>query len=212
MTDAFKRTWPIDGRCAVCGRPDDDRSNPLISDDFYDGTFQHLRCLNSPAGRAWHLERRAIDATFDRYCRLLTIREPIVCSDCGTAMEMTPKGVGMGASAWVAACCACHRTGAATISPYDEGDVWRLLNGIMRDFTRARRLKEIKGRVLKAARLYDSLVNRKACDCGGRFSVAAKPRCLGCDGIVIDTWFHVFEEPLSEERRRRVEEFWSRSF
>jgi hypothetical protein len=210
MKDAFKPVWPIDGRCAVCGRPDDDRSNPLIREEFYDDTFRHLRCLNSAAGRAWDLERRAIDATYDRYCRLITVREPIACPHCGMAMEMTPKGVGMGASPWVVACCACHRTGAAMISPYDEGDAWLFLSGIRQDFVRARRLKEIKGRVLKAARLYDHLVNRKACDCGGRFSVAARPRCLGCDRVVIDTWFHVLEEPLSAEQCKRVEEFWSK--
>jgi hypothetical protein len=119
---------------------------------------------------------------------------------------MSPKAVGIGAGSWDVHCGACHRTGSDSFSGYGQSRVgYGMIVSIRGDFVRSRRLGTVEARVVELARTFDHFINKAPCECGGRFSLAAKPRCLRCDGVAVDSWFHVLDEPLSEGQRKRLE-------
>jgi hypothetical protein len=191
--------------CVVCGgweHPDD----PLCADGFDDDELIHLRCYNSPGARAWREQRRAAEPAYDRYWRLMTVREPVRCPACDAALDLSPKAVGMAAGCWSVHCTTCHRTSVERFSGYGPGkEGWVKIEMIRADFVRSRHLDRLDERVRQVARDYDRFVDPFSCKCGGRFSLAAKPRCPHCERVVVDTYFHVVDEPLTEEQRKRLE-------
>jgi hypothetical protein len=44
--------------------------------------------------------------------------------------------------------------------------------------------------VTDLARRADAKLDRTRCPCGGRFSLAAEPRCPHCRAILLDSFFH----------------------
>jgi SAM-dependent methyltransferase len=202
---------PPERTCAACGLPELGERNRLCPEGFDDATLLHLRCFNSPTARAWREQRRAADPVYDRYCRLQSTRSPIICRHCGANLELYVKGVGMGASEWTANCINCHRVGRRSVSPYSEHWAWMVIADVCHDYVRARGLNTIPARIRAMAKRFEWLVDSGPCECGGRFSLAAPVRCLRCDGVLLNSCFHTVQEPLTEERRRRVEEMMSRT-
>lgn len=193
--------------CAICGLPEVNRRNPLVEGGFYEDTFWHHGCNNSPAGRAWQEQRCAADPTYQRYLDLITQRLPVTCPHCGAAMELWPKGRGMGGDAWDVNCTACHRTGRKSLSAYgSSSDGYKAITTVGEDFVHSRHLDQTDNRVREIALAYDHYVDAEPCPCGGRFSLAAKVRCLRCDQVLIDSYFHWAVEPLTEQRRKRLTE------
>ena len=201
---------PPDRTCAVCGLPELNPRNSLGPDGFDDATLLHLHCFNSVGGRAWRERRRAADPVYDRYCRLQSTQSPITCRHCGAALELYVKGVGMAASDWTANCIRCHRVGRRSVSPYSEQRAWAAIADVCRDFVRGRGLDAIWPRALAVAKWFDWLVDSGPCECGGRYSLAAPVRCLRCDGVLIYSPFHTAQEPMTDQRRQRMEEMMNR--
>jgi hypothetical protein len=171
-----------------------------------DEVLIHLHCYNSEGAAVWRERRRTEDPAYDRYWRLMTVRATVHCPNCSATLDMSPKAVGMGAGSWPVNCTACHRTSAKCFSGYGVGaDGYSKLESIRGDFVRSRHLDHINQRVREVARDFDSLLDAAPCACGARFSLAAKPRCPRCEQVVFDTYFHAVDEPLSEERRKRLE-------
>jgi hypothetical protein len=198
--------------CAVCGETEQPE-NPLCEDGLNDDAFIHLRCYNSIGAKTWRAARRAADPAYDRYWKLMTIREPIACPHCKAALEISPKAVGMGAGSWSVHCTTCHRSSPKSFLGYGEtSDAYSNLERIRGDFVSSRNLEQIDARMNDLASANDHYVNQQPCQCGARFSLAAKARCLCCDRVVIDSYFHVVDEPLSKERIEQLEAlFGSRS-
>ena len=191
--------------CVVCGGTEQ-QQNPLCADGFDDEELIHLRCYDSEGAAAWRERRYAKDPAYDRYCRLMAVRVPVHCPHCSASLDMSPKAVGMGAGSWPVNCTACHRTSPRNFSGYGAGeDGYLRLESIRGDFVRSRDLEHIDQRVRKVARDFDRLIEYGRCTCGAPFSLAAKPRCPHCDHVVFDTYFHVIDEPLSEEQRKRLD-------
>jgi hypothetical protein len=192
--------------CAACGgweHPDD----PLCVDRFDDDEeLIHFRCYNSARAVAWREERRAEDPTYDRYLRLTTPREPVHCPHCSAMLEMSSRVVGMMGSMLPVNCTKCHRATTRAFSFGEPGEaIWAWIDAIRADFVRARHLDSIDERLREVAREYNRFVDPFPCKCGGQFSLAAKPRCPRCEHVAFDTYFHVIDDPLSEEQRKRPE-------
>jgi hypothetical protein len=195
-------------RCVICGGAE--QPGNLLSEDGVDGdALIHLHCYNSPAAREWRAQRCRVDPMYARSMRLMTLREPVACEHCGVALNLLPKAIGMGAGSWEVTCIQCPRPGPASLSAYGEArEYFAQLANVRHDFILGRNLDDVDRRVaelaMKADHLVNGLVCGSRCPCGGQFSIAAKPRCPHCGEVAFDSYFHLVDNPQSEERRARL--------
>lgn len=187
------------GRCFICGEGAR-AQDPLCPDGMDDEVLIHLRCLNSPEARAWRDRKQSEDPVYARYWMLRTLGLDLDCPSCAAKLSVGPKAVGMGAGAWSVYCLKCSNRvemlGYPPTTPaYDA------MPRLGTDFEKSRRLDEIPAAVAQVAARYDDFL-RQPCPCGGRFSLAAKPRCPECNGVAFDSYFHdVWRRPHSASRK-----------
>src|SRR5687768_13342353 len=167
-------------RCFICGKGE--RSQDPLCPDGMDGEVViHLRCLNSPEARAWRDRKQSEDPVYARYSMLRTMGVDLDCPTCAAKLSVGPKAVGMGAGAWSVYCLKCsNRVEMLEYSP--TAPAYDAMSRLGKDFDRSRRLEEIPAAVSQIAAKYDHFLPQP-CPCGGRFSLAAKPRCPECSGI-----------------------------
>jgi len=179
-------------RCELCGGAAETQ-NPLVPDEFYPGVQLHLHCLNSAAGVSWTRMRADADPAYARYLSLITIGHQVACSACGSSERLSPKASGMGAGHWEASCRSCHRY-RVHLNAY-RGSVERELVETLCTLAREFRLgvdpAGTLDRVEQLAVEADPLLPDEACSCGGRFSLAARPRCSRCQEVLLDSPFHI---------------------
>src|SRR5690349_5034708 len=93
--------FDLDNRtCVACGLPEVIWWDPFRPEQACDQACLHLRCFNSPAGRAWRDRQRKRDPAYDSYLRMMVRRAPIDCRHCGRKLEISPKFIGPGGG-WV---------------------------------------------------------------------------------------------------------------
>jgi hypothetical protein len=190
--------------CIACGGWEHS-DDPLCADRFDDEELIHFRCYNSAAAVAWREQRRAEEPAYDRYLWLKTHRQPVRCPHCSAMLDMSPRVTGMMGSMLPVNCTRCHRATTSRFSFDRPGEaIWRRIEVIRGDFVRSRHLDRIEECLRQVAREYDRFVDPFPCKCGGRFSLAAKPRCPRCEHVVFDSYFHVVDEPLSEDERKQL--------
>jgi hypothetical protein len=191
--------------CAVCGGPETP-DNRLCADGFDERLALHVYCYGTQAAREWWARRRAEDARYARYCRLMARWEEVTCPRCGTTFNMEPKAVGMCAGSWPLNCTECRRIGPKRLSGYRKpmSSGYDRIEVIRHDFVCSRRLDEIDALMRELAAEFDDIIDPDPCGCGGRFSLAARPRCLRCDHVVYETCFNTVHELLTEEQIRRL--------
>src|SRR5690606_27443215 len=178
-------------RCELCGGAAETQ-NPLVPDEFYPGVQLHLHCLNSAAGARWTRARAEADPLYARYLSLSAMGHHVECSACGSSERISPKAIGMGAGHWEVNCRSCHRH-RPHLSAYrgpGERELYDTLCGLALEFRLSADPAGILARVEELAAGADSLFAGETCSCGGRFSVAARPRCSRCREVLFDSPFH----------------------
>jgi hypothetical protein len=119
---------------------------------------------------------------------------------------MSPKAVGM-SSDWDLCCGTCCQVNHSALSPYTYKNehFWKDLDGLREQFIRGEDKTKIEAAVRRLAAQVDSCIKDVSCPCGGRFSIAAKPRCVNCNAIICDSYFNYTyvsdydREPKTEE-------------
>lgn len=178
--------------CTLCGAGGE-QQNPLVPDEYYADVRLHLHCLNSAEGRAWIGARSEADAGYARYWRLITVGQPVACASCGADERISPKGYGMGAGHWELNCTSCHRY-RPLLSAYrspEQRALLRRLQVLAQRFKLARDVPEVLRELEVLATQETAAGLAEECECGGTHSVAARPRCGTCAGVLIDSPFHV---------------------
>lgn len=179
-------------RCDLCGGAGES-ANPLVPEEFYPGARLHLHCLNSAAGTRWMQARAEADPAYARYLALSTLGHEVRCSRCGSSERASPKATGMGAAHWEANCRSCHRY-RPHLNAYRsaaERELCDTLGSLARAFRLNRNPTEALRRAEQLAEEGDTIPPAQACICGGRFSLAARPRCSGCQDVLLDSPFHI---------------------
>jgi hypothetical protein len=175
------------GACLVCGEvPRADE--PVIPEEFYPGSWWHLSCLNSPTGLEWRERRRQSDPRYARYLRLSTVGLPIECPRCGQACCISAKARGMGAGSWEACCTGCSRV--TFLSGYAHEAEYDAVAAAEHTFLFDEANDDWRARMQELATRADRLLRDQTCRCGGRFSLAAPPRCPRCAAVLLDSFFH----------------------
>lgn len=177
----------VDDTCFVYngGAP---REDPRIPEEYYPGLWCHLSCLDSPAGIAWREERTRRDPGYARYLRLSTVGLPVVCPSCGRECCLSAKARGMGADTWETCCTECSRT--TFLDGYAHDAEYQRVSAAERAFLLDQNSDAWRTEVLALARTADGKLRDRTCVCGGRFSLAAQPRCPHCRAVLLDSFFH----------------------
>jgi len=210
--------------CAICGERGH-QQNPLAPDEYHRGAGIHLYCLNSPEGRVWHESRCAADPQYARYSMLITVGREVSCPSCGTKGRLSPKGYGMGAGRWEANCTHCHAHSSglnAYRSPAEAQWIQRLQHLWQRfkigvdEAGAAVEIEELEAGVAGEieeleAGIADEIedLDRGAesggpgggCACGGTYSISARPRCVECSSVLLDSPFHISLASAPEARQ-----------
>ncbi len=176
-----------DDTCFVCDggvRSDD----PRIPEECYPGLWCHLSCLNSPAGTAWRAKRSQSDPGYARYLRLSTVGLRVVCPSCGEECCLSAKARGMGAGMWEICCTECSRI--TFLNGYAHEAEYQRVGAAERSYLLHPNSDAWRTEVVALARTADENLRDRTCACGGRFSLAAKPRCPHCRAILLDSFFH----------------------
>jgi hypothetical protein len=182
--------------CFACGGSSRDQArDPDVAEHYYPGLWCHLSCLNSPAGIAWRERQKQADPGYTRYWRMSAVRLPTTCESCGGRCRLSAKARGMAAGTWETCCTRCSnvtrlndRAHPAAYDRLSEAERMFLLKGQHSDW---------RAVVEDLARSADAKVDDARCPCGGRFSLAAEPRCPHCRAILLDSFFH-FASPDPE--------------
>jgi ribosomal protein L37AE/L43A len=181
---------PTVQRCIICGTTGQ-ANVPLVPQGLDDDVWMCLTCLNSPEGSAWRQARRAADPAYDRFWLLSTVSLHAECPECRQPLYVSAKARGMASAVWDVPCTHCHRRRPQPMYAFGPTEpAFDALQRVEYDFIRSRRLDETEQRVREIAQAYDPLLNAHPCTCGGRFSLAAKPRCPRCNAVAFDSFFH----------------------
>jgi hypothetical protein len=180
--------------CAVCGGPRDARGAE-VPDDEGAGRWVHLSCLGSPPGVAWRERQGEADPGFARHLRLSSVGLPVRCPSCGTRCRLSAKARGMAAGIWPACCTRCSNI--TTLNGYVHRADYDRVGEAERQFLAGGRDTGWRAVVVGLAASADAKLGDACCPCGGRFSLAAEPRCPRCGATLLDSFFH-YAEPDPE--------------
>jgi len=161
----------------------------MFQDGYYADVWIHLNCSNTDKAKQWRQQRVSEDPGYNRYLRLISdgIRTP--CTLCGDSDRLCVKAVD---ADWQMCCNRCHRVNLNGLNTYTTDDsrlyseLQTLRELFLHDSTAAAMSKIEKNMEFLAAQ-YDDFGK---CECGGRYSISAKPRCSHCSEILFDSYFH----------------------
>jgi len=182
--------------CAICKSHEETEHNQLQRDDLYLDIYIHWQCQASTEYQEWVNSQRLNDPLYDRYWDMMTVGKPIECSHCGEQQAISPKAVGMGAGIWDLNCTHCHQLSTQPLNGYTDDANYQQLERLRNDFICSRDLELMDERIAAISASIESVNRRKNCRCGGQFSLMAKPRCVKCNAVLIDSYFHVSFKPL----------------
>ena len=94
----------------------------------------------------------------------------------------------MGAGSWEACCTACDR--CTLLSGSTHKAAYAAVAAAERLFLCDETNDDWCARVQELAMLPDRMLRDQTCRCGGRFSLAAQPRCPRCAAVLLDSFFH----------------------
>lgn len=182
-----------ENKCEICGFPESDE-NPLFSDGFYQNTWFHIGCLNSEAAQKWREARRVDDPRYRRYHELLTAGRQLSCLKCGETNYLYPKFIGHSPS-WELCCNRCSNVDVNGINPYELPDIAEPLLSLYDEFMQGKELSEMKDDIKGITTLFEAKETPAKCECGGVYSIAARPRCRACKEVLLESIFHYSDGP-----------------
>ena len=131
----------------------------------------------------------------DREKELMAVGRPVVCPACRELSALFPKGVGFHPYEWEMNCtlCHCYAVGLdAYISEHEEP--LNALKALRERYVAGESATELAEEVEILAEQFDGVLSNGECECGGRLSIAAKPKCVFCDIEVSDSYFHFADQ------------------
>lgn len=194
-------------KCMICASEQELEYNKLQVDSFYQDIFIHWQCHNTPEYQAWVTQQRHLDALYNRYWEMMTLGKSITCPQCHQSQKISPKAVGMEAGIWSINCTNCHRLSPRSFHAYTDSENYEKLERLREDFVCSRELESIETRIAEIEASIkennrtkykprqtlgiSAFITFPKCDCGGKFSLQAKPRCCDCNAILLDSYFHI---------------------
>lgn len=126
---------------------------------------------------------------------LMVVRRPLICNACREVSALFAKGVGYHPYEWEMNCSFCHRY-AIGLDAYEpkHTEVFKKLQELRKQHVAGSSTVELAGEVESLAAQYDDLLSYAECECGGRLSIAAKPKCIYCDVEIFDSYFHFVDQ------------------
>ena len=126
----------------------------------------------------------------------MAVGKPIVCPACRETSYLYPKGVGYQPYQWEMSCDLCHRY-AIGLDAYiaEHTEVVEALQALRERYLNGESSQSLQGPVEALADQFDGILDNRRCECGGKLSLAAKPKCLYCDIEIFDSYFHFADEP-----------------
>jgi hypothetical protein len=129
----------------------------------------------------------------DRYRALMTMGIQVTCPKCGfVETDICPKATGWSPYVWEMNCLSCYRFNANAYNAHKPQH--RVIHDELRnrfeDFLEEKNLGQLDTQMNELAARFDALMDNPRCECGGIFSIAAKPRCKQCNEIIFDSYFH----------------------
>lgn len=127
----------------------------------------------------------------------MTMGRAVTCPQCQKTSYLYPKATGMQPYLWEMNCSKCHlfNLGIDVYAP-DHKNIAEQLEQLRDEFILGAKPLQIQTAIQNLAKKFDHLLSNKGCECDGTMSIAAKPRCMHCGTVVIDSYFHyVDEEP-----------------
>lgn len=187
--------------CAICGHSKPDN---LFRDGFNSGLLVHVDCQSSDKGQAWKQARIRNEPGYERWCRLMGGETR--CPNCGLLALYCRKGGGH-SPAWEVHCDRCSEA-TVGFDPYrGSSDLWYKLVELSEQFIKEEWSEEkVLAEVQELADKFDSGLFAIDCKCGGRFSLAACPRCRRCSQFLqLSPFVTAFEPPerLLKKTRER---------
>jgi hypothetical protein len=183
--------------CVICGqgdRPDD----VLMGDGFYSSLNYHVGCINSSKGREWRSEKFHENPAYARYWGLQAVGKRIKCPSCGFKQALSAKARGMGAGSWELVCNSCHRISPESLNGYMHPKIYVELGELEKAFLLGLWDEHCRGRIRTVAQRYQELHPELGCMCGGQYSILGKPRCVRCEAVLLDSYFHYSYEPTED--------------
>lgn len=159
-----------------------------------------IPALNDTTGLDAMTKKRSDQAMTDREQALMVVCKPIVCSACRETSALFAKGVGFQPYQWEMNCNLCHRYGIG-VDGYSPGhsEILEALQALRSRYIDGSSTADLSAEVERLADNFDPLLHNAACECGGRLSIAAKPKCLFCDIEIFDSYFHFVDQPCGEQ-------------
>jgi hypothetical protein len=138
----------------------------------------------------------------EREKELMAPGRPVVCPVCREVSALFPKAVGFHPYQWEMNCSLCHRYDVG-LDAYVAGhrEVVEALCALRERYIEGESTAELAGEVGALAGRFDAVLSNAVCECGGRLSIAAKPKCIFCDVEVFDSYFHVADQPVDRDGR-----------
>ena len=181
--------------CTICGNSEESERNRLQADEVNPKIFIHWQCLLSPEYQNWVKSQRKKEPIYDRYWDMMTVGKPTICKQCDESQRTSPKAVGMAAGSWELHCTRCHRLTPNALNGYKDIATYQKLTQLREDFLRSHDLESITEAITSLADDLETVSSSENCRCGGCFSIKAKPRCVKCDEILVDSYFHISFKP-----------------
>ena len=136
----------------------------------------------------------------EREKALMVICKPVVCSVCREESALFAKGVGFHPYEWEMNCNLCHRYGIGLDSYVPEhSEILEMLQVLRKRYIAGSSTAELATVVENLADKFDHLLHYANCECGGRLSIAAKPKCIFCDIEIFDSYFHFVDQPCERK-------------
>lgn len=136
----------------------------------------------------------------DREKELMALGRSVVCPVCREVSALFPKGVGFHPYQWEINCSFCHRyeVGLDAYVP-QHAEAVEALQALRNRYVTGASTEELAMEVESLAEQFDAVLSNAECECGGRLSIAAKPKCIYCDVEVFDSYFHVADQPVEKK-------------
>ena len=140
-------------------------------------------------------KRFNIDMT-EREKDLMALGKPMICTSCRETSYLYPKGVGHQPYLWESNCSLCHRC-SVSLDAYvpEHNDIVKKLQNLRQKYLDGLSVEEIELEMNKISELLYSKTGKEKCECGGNLSIFEKPKCMFCDIVIFDSYFHVADEP-----------------
>jgi hypothetical protein len=136
----------------------------------------------------------------DREKELMVVGRPLVCGACREVSALFAKGVGFHPYEWEMNCNVCHRYGIG-LDMYvpEHTEALEALQALRKRYIAGSSTAELATEVENLADKFDRILHNARCECGGRLSIAAKPKCIFCDVEIFDSYFHFVDQPLDDK-------------